>query len=184
MNQQCRIAVVLGTARTNRQSERVFRFVVEELTKRKEVLVTTVDVRDFLLQVSAKPEEQGTMGKKWQGIANESDAFVIVTPEYNHSFPGELKLLIDAAEAEYLHKPVAVCGVSSGTFGGARAVEHLMSVFRYLGLIPISESVYFPNMKSAGQQGTDSPETPIPMEAAGRLARMFDELIFLTNKVR
>ncbi len=184
MNQLCRIVVVLGTARIKRQSERVFRFVVEELSKRKEVFITTVDVRDFLLQVSAKPEEQGVVGKKWQSIVKESDALVIVTPEYNHSFPGELKLLIDAAEVEYMHKPVAVCGVSSGTFGGARAVEHLMSVFCYLGLIPISENVYFPNMKPAGYDGADSSETPIPVEAVGRLSRMFDELILLANKVR
>ncbi len=179
-----KIAVVLGTARVGRQSERVFRFVMGELAKRRDVIIEPVDVRNFSFSVSAKPEDQDEAGRRWQAIAKESDAFVIVTPEYNHSFPGELKLLIDSAEEEYLHKPVAVCGVSSGNFGGARAVEHLMSIFRYLGLIAIGESVYFPNMKPVGKNGPDSSETPIPVEAIGRLSKMFDELILLTNKVR
>jgi NAD(P)H-dependent FMN reductase len=48
--------------------------------------------------------------------------------EYNHSYPGELKMLLDMLFSQYAHKPVGICGVSSGAWGGTRMVEQLRLV--------------------------------------------------------
>lgn len=60
-----------------------------------------------------------------------ADGFIVVTPEYNHSYPGELKILIDAHRSEWKHKPVTFVSYG-GMSGGLRAVEHLRAVFAEL----------------------------------------------------
>ncbi|PYE19185.1 NAD(P)H-dependent FMN reductase [Williamsia limnetica] len=64
-------------------------------------------------------------------MLEHADGFVIVTPEYNHSYPGELKILIDAHRSEWKHKPVMFVSYG-GMSGGLRAVEHLRTVFAEL----------------------------------------------------
>jgi NAD(P)H-dependent FMN reductase len=63
-----------------------------------------------------------------QKKAWHADGFIIVSPEYNHSYPGELKMLLDMLFSQYAHKPVGICGVSSGAWGGTRMVEQLRLV--------------------------------------------------------
>ena len=73
----------------------------------------------------------------------KADGIVIVTPEYNHSFPGLLKHVLDSNLKEYVHKAAGVCGVSAGPFGGARMIQSLVPVLRELGLVTIFWDVYF-----------------------------------------
>ena len=67
-----------------------------------------------------------------------ADGLIIVAPEYNHSFPGLLKHVLDTNLKEYIHKAVGVCGVSAGPFGGARMIQSLVPVLRELGLVRFS----------------------------------------------
>ena len=60
--------------------------------------------------------------------ARRSDGFIIVSPEYNHGYPGELKMLLNMLFSQYAHKPVGICRVSSGAWGGTRMVEQLRQV--------------------------------------------------------
>jgi NAD(P)H-dependent FMN reductase len=57
-----------------------------------------------------------------------ADGFIVVTPEYNHSYPGDLKILIDAHGTQWKHKPVTIVSYG-GMSGGLRAAEHLRAVF-------------------------------------------------------
>jgi NAD(P)H-dependent FMN reductase len=66
-----------------------------------------------------------------------ADALVIVTPEYNHGYPGLLKHALDSNLKEYIHKAVGIVGVSAGPWGGTRVVENLLPVLRELGLVTI-----------------------------------------------
>src|SRR5206468_10944693 len=66
-----------------------------------------------------------------------ADGLVIVAPEYNHSFPGLLKHILDSCLNEYIHKAVGLVGVSAGPFGGIRVVQSLLPVMRELGLVTI-----------------------------------------------
>jgi NAD(P)H-dependent FMN reductase len=81
---------------------------------------------------------------RYTEITAKADAFFIVTPEYNHSFPGSLKRMLDSELANYNHKPVAIAGVSNGNWGGVRAVEQLCLAIRELGVVVMSWDMYFP----------------------------------------
>ncbi|MEU8632432.1 NAD(P)H-dependent oxidoreductase [Amycolatopsis sp. NPDC048633] len=71
-----------------------------------------------------------------------ADAFVVVTPEYNHSYPASLKNAIDWHRTEWTAKPVAFVSYG-GMSGGLRAVEHLRAVFAELHAVTIRETVSF-----------------------------------------
>jgi len=73
---------------------------------------------------------------------DRAEAFIVVTPEYNHSFPGALKLLIDAGNAEWHAKPLAFVSYG-GVSGGLRAVEQLRLVFAELHCVAIRDTVSF-----------------------------------------
>src|SRR5256714_4783238 len=80
---------------------------------------------------------------KFSATIERCDLLIIVTPEYNHSFPGLLKHALDMNLKEYIHKAVGMCGVSAGSIGGARVIENLLPVMRELGLVTIFEDVNF-----------------------------------------
>lgn len=134
--------VILGTARTGRQSEKVAKFVMEE-TKKAGFDTEVIDVRDYRIQAT-----DNTMGspqaKKLSENIDKADAMIIVTPEYNHGYPGELKMMLDMLYDQYSKKPVGFCGVSAGGLGGARAVEQLRQVAAELHMVDIREALYFP----------------------------------------
>jgi NAD(P)H-dependent FMN reductase len=88
---------------------------------------------------------------------DRAEAFVIVTPEYNHSFPGALKLLIDAFSAEWQAKPVAFVSYG-GVSGGLRAVEHLRHVFAELHAVTMRDGVSLTNPWSRLADPADAPD--------------------------
>lgn len=136
------IPIILGTAREGRQSENAANFVLSEVQKLQNVEAELIDVRDYRIEATdntGNPEP----AKRWAEKATRADAFIIVSPEYNHGYPGELKMMLDMLYGEYARKPVAVCGVSAGGLGGARMVELLRPVLVEFHMVPIREAVYF-----------------------------------------
>lgn len=105
-----------------------------------------IDVKDY--PFAATEQEIPGLKELGQKLAS-ADGFLIVTPEYNHGYPGELKQLLDAFYQEYNRKPVGLCGVSSGQFGGARAVEQLRLVAIELQMVPMRNAVYIAKDKEA-----------------------------------
>ncbi|MCH7529890.1 NAD(P)H-dependent oxidoreductase [Patescibacteria group bacterium] len=144
------IPVVLGTARQGRFSEYVARFVHQKFTEHDGIDSKLIDIRDHTYTITTPPWGVGGANEKktqWKEIIENADALVIVTPEYNHGYPGELKLLLDSLYDEYEKKPVALCGVSAGGLGGAHVVEHLKQVLIEFKMVPIRNAVYFSNVK-------------------------------------
>lgn len=139
------IPIILGTAREGRLSEKVANFVLGEV-KKTELESEIIDVRDFRIAATDKTRSLPA-AKKFAEKASRADGFIIVTPEYNHGFSGELKMLLDMLYEEYFNKPVAFCGVSNGPIGGARGIQLLRLVCVSLGMYPILETVYFPMVK-------------------------------------
>lgn len=129
-NTSKKITLILGTAREGRQSVKSFEYLYELLSKKDDVEIKKVDARDFKSNKTITPWIDSDENKDFKAIAKNSDAFTLVVPEYNHSFPGELKLLLDQALKEYKNKPVIVAGVSAGGFGGVRAVESLIPILK------------------------------------------------------
>jgi NAD(P)H-dependent FMN reductase len=138
------IPVVLGSVRPRRLSERPARLLVERLTA-VGAQAPLVDLRELDLPVYGHRSDQDDhpgVGRL-QVLAAGADAMVWLTPEYNHSFTSAVKNAVDFLHAEIRRKPVAVCGLSGGGLGGARAVEQLKLVLIELHAVPVRDSVYF-----------------------------------------
>jgi NAD(P)H-dependent FMN reductase len=117
------IPVILGTAREGRQSEKVAKFMAGEVN-RSGYDTEVIDVRDF--RISATDNTLGSsQAKALSGKISRADAFIVVTPEYNHGYPGELKMMLDMLYDQWAKKPVGFVGVSAGGLGGARVIEQL-----------------------------------------------------------
>lgn len=137
------IPVILGTARKGRKSETVAKAVIGEFLKLKEVRTELIDVKDFPFSRTVPSWEKNEIAESWRKIVKQADSFIIVSPEYNYSFPGELKFLLDSAYEEYEKKPAAICGVSDGPYGGARMMASLRIVLVQLGLTVVRSTVLF-----------------------------------------
>ena len=93
---------------------------------------------------------------------DRADALVLVSPEYNHGYPGLLKHVLDTSLKEYIHKAVGVAGVSAGVFGGARAIQNLIPVLRELGLVTIFWDVNFTSVHTPVRRGREPPRRVVP----------------------
>jgi NAD(P)H-dependent FMN reductase len=133
------IPVLLGTARPGRKSEAVASAIVDLLKARND-LTTIIDVADYPMTATGVTDGVDIDGYRDRIAA--ADGLVIVAPEYNHSFPGELKLLLDAEYAGYRNLPVGLVSVSSGMIGGARMTEQLRLVTSGVRMIPVSPTVH------------------------------------------
>lgn len=145
------VTIVLGTGRNDRKSESVAaalkeRFYVQPACTN----VTMVDVKDHVTVSHTVPAwEASKEFSAWRDIAKNTDIFVFVLPEYNHGYPGEWKILIDSAYQEYAGKHAFVVGVSNGSFGGARVVDHVKPVLIELGLLVHKLSLYVGSVEQA-----------------------------------
>jgi NAD(P)H-dependent FMN reductase len=117
-----KIAVVLGTAREANNSQRAFKFIVNSLKEKENFEITPVEVSDHLF---GKTTQDDSVISDWKNVISNSDAVIFVTPEYNHSYPGELKILIDSLYEEYENKVAGIVGVSMGPYAGVRVTEAL-----------------------------------------------------------
>lgn len=138
------IPLILGSGRDGRRSEHAAKFVFEILQQDKRLETEFIDVRDYAAPLTARVnEEQFDDGGLVKTLVR-ADGFLIVTPEYNHGYPGELKLLLDRYYAEYEKKPFGICGVSNGPWGGVRMIESLRQVIVALKGVNCSRTVMFP----------------------------------------
>jgi NAD(P)H-dependent FMN reductase len=172
------IPLILGTAREGRQSENVARFVFEQTKKRADVETELIDVRELPMKLDDAGEQM--KDPKFSAAIERCDGLIIVTPEYNHGYPGLLKHALDMNLKEYIHKAVGICGVSAGPFGGARVIEGLLPVMRELGLVAIFEDVNFGSVaKIFDDQGN-----LLDQNYVRRLDKFLDELVWMARVLR
>jgi NAD(P)H-dependent FMN reductase len=138
------IPVILGTTRKGRMSEHAARFMAAQIEKRNEVKTELIDISKLPMPIDDAGE--GIKDPVFSEKMTMADALVIVTPEYNHSFPGLLKHVLDSCLKEYIHKAAGIVGVSAGPFGGVRAIQDFLPVIRELGLVNIFWDVNFGNV--------------------------------------
>ncbi|MGW3346839.1 NADPH-dependent FMN reductase [Nonomuraea rubra] len=112
--------------------------------------------------------------KEWSAIVDRADAYVFVTPEYNHSYPGVLKNALDYLHHEWQHKPAGFVSYG-GVSGGTRAVAALRHVVSTLKMVPLLEGVIIPFVpQHVGEDGTLHPSDVMDASAdamLGELAR-------------
>lgn len=173
------IPILLGTAREGRQSEKVANYAFEQTKAYGQFETELLDVRDFVgtAKTKAMPEESA---KKWSEIMERADGLIIVAPEYNHGYPGELKLMLDQLYKEYNRKPVGICGVSGGSLGGARMAEVLRILLIELQMVPIRNAVYF----SAVQDLFDEKGVIQDLSYGQKFTAMLDELVWYAKALK
>jgi NAD(P)H-dependent FMN reductase len=142
-----KIGIILGSTRPGRNGEAVAKWVTEKVGRRQDVQFELIDIRDFNLPLLDEPIPP-SMGqyskehtKRWAATIAQLDAFIFVTPEYNHSTSGALKNAIDFLYAEWNNKAAGF--VSYGSAGGARAVEHLRLIMAELQIATVRAQVMF-----------------------------------------
>jgi len=143
MSKPIKVTVIYGSVRTGRLCDAVSGWVAARIKARDEY---TLDIIDPLAE--GLTDLRGTDGAVEQAIAGrlaQADAFIVVTPEYNHSFPAALKHFIDGFNEPWHAKPVAFVSYG-GLSGGSRAVEQLRQVFAELHATTIRQGVSFPNV--------------------------------------
>ena len=181
MDQKLVIAVLAGTTRAKRESIKAARYVAEFGKQLPDVQIIFVDPKDFNFPGDGNDPE----GKdpRYSEITAKADAFFIVTPEYNHSFPGSLKRMLDSELENYVHKPVALAGASNGGWGGVRAVEALVTGVREMGLAATFTSVYFPRVQDLFDEvGQLKPENVERYQK--NLASAYKELIWMARVLK
>ena len=140
-----RVAIITGSTRPGRNNEAVARWVSETAKKRRDAEFELVDIADYKLPLLDEPapasmgEYKNAHTRAWAGKIGSFDAYVFVTPEYNHGTSGALKNAIDYLYREWNNKAVGF--VSYGSAGGARAVEHLRLIMGELMVADVRAQV-------------------------------------------
>jgi len=142
-----KIAVVVGSVREGRTSDRLAKWVAQAVGEAAEVEV--VDLKDYPLPfmdeaISPRynPERKPTPEvKKWLDKVAEFDGYVLVTPEYNRSTSAVLKNAIDFLDFQMEKKPVALVG--HGSTGGAQAVASLRIALPGVGAVSVPQALFF-----------------------------------------
>ena len=173
------IPVILGTTRKGRTSENVARFVFGEVQKRPGVETELIDIRELKFPIDDAGE--AIKDNAFSNMIMRADGLILVTPEYNHGYPGLLKHVLDSNLKEYIHKAVGVCAVSAGGFGGTRVIENLLPVLRELGLVTI-----FWDGNFSGAQKLFDANGKILDEATHvkRIDKFLGELIWMSKVLR
>ncbi|MFT4532629.1 MAG: NAD(P)H-dependent FMN reductase [Candidatus Saccharimonadales bacterium] len=179
--EKLRILVLAGTTREQRKSIHAAKFVKEIGETYEDVEIDFVDPKDLVLPGDGNDPE----GKdpKYTEKTEKADAFFIITPEYNHSFPGSLKRMLDSELSNYIHKPVAIAGVSAGMWGGIRAVQSLIPVVRELGMAVTFTDVYFTSSYTLFTDDGSIAEDRSELYTKST-RKAFDELIWMAKTLK
>lgn len=170
------IPVILGTSRQGRMSEMVAKFVYEEVENWHGVETELIDIRQ--LKFPTDDAGESIKDAHFCATCNSADGFIIVVPEYNHSFPGLLKHVLDTNLKEYIHKGVGICGVSAGPFGGARVIQSLLPVMRELGLVTTFYDINFGNVNNLFDDSGKLLEEEVYIR---RFERFMKELVWMST---
>ncbi|PZS28262.1 MAG: FMN reductase [Pseudonocardiales bacterium] len=153
MSEKSRLVIVVGSVREGRFGPVVASWFAEQASMYGGFDVDVVDLADFEIPLSlpaASPKYAGDGYPRPAGMAamtarlDAADAFVLVTPEYNHSYPASLKAAIDWHFTQWVAKPVAFVSYG-GAAGGRHAVLHLENVLTELHAVTIRDGLAFPN---------------------------------------
>ena len=172
-----RIAIIAGSTRPNRKAKAVAEWALRIADGRKDAQFELVDIDEFNLPLldEAMPPLYGRYAndhtKAWAARIASFDAFVFVTPEYNHSTSGALKNAIDFLFAEWNNKAAGFIGY--GSVGGMRAIEHLRQILGEVMIADVRTSVGLSLFDDFENFSVFKPRTPHTQT----LGEMLDQLV-------
>jgi NAD(P)H-dependent FMN reductase len=139
-----KVAVIIGAVREGRKTPNQAQWVMKTLETMEGADAELVDLKDYPMPIFNEPvsprynpsRQIDPAVQKWLDKLSEFEAYVFVTPEYNHSIPGVLKNAFDYVDWQLQRKPAAV--VSHGSAGGARAEVALKEILSESRMVPMS----------------------------------------------
>ncbi|MFK4110861.1 NADPH-dependent FMN reductase [Streptomyces sp. NPDC002176] len=177
-----RLAVIVGSTREGRFGGTVASWIAGLAEERDDLSVDVIDLADHDLpsRLTATPSQDVLKAlSEVTPRLDEADAFVVVTPEYNHSYPASLKTLIDWHYTQWQAKPVGFVSYG-GQAGGSRAVEHLRPVFAELHAVTVRDVV---GLNMAWEQFDEDGQ--MTNEGASVAAKaLFNQLVWWGNALR
>jgi NAD(P)H-dependent FMN reductase len=174
------LPVLIGTNRQDRRSVFAARWLIEQLQSRGDIETRLFDVADFALPQRGYGQQIKESFPEWRDAIVKADGLVIVTPEYNHGYPGALKAVLDLLLREYVHKAVAFVGVSAGPWGGTRVIEAMVPMVRELGLAVTFSDLNFPFV----QKTFDDNGNLLDPAFDKRAKDFLDELVWMTQVLK
>lgn len=187
MDRKPKLVIVIGSVREGRFGPVVASWVAEQATSHGGFEVEVVDLADIELPLelpAGSPKVAGDGYPRPAGMApltavlEAADAFIIVTPEYNHSYPASLKAAIDWHFTQWEAKPVAFVSYG-GAAGGRHAVLHLENVLTELHAVTVRNGLAFPNYFTAWADGR-----PLDTDAAGYAKTLLNQLEWWASALR
>ena len=182
-----RLVIVVGSVRDGRFGPVAASWTADQAAKHGGFAVDVLDLADFDIPLelpAASPKYAGDAYPRPAGMAAltaalaDADAFILVTPEYNHSYPASLKAAIDWHFSQWTAKPVAFVSYG-GAAGGRHAVLHLENVLTELHAVTIRDGLAFPNYFTAWQDGR-----PLDPGAPGHVKTLLDQLAWWAGALR
>jgi NAD(P)H-dependent FMN reductase len=156
-----RLHVIIGSTRPGRAADLVAPWVINRARSHGAFDVEVLDLRDWPLPIFAEtfetvgdfndPTYSSPLVRSWNHKIAEADAFLVITPEYNHSVPAVLKNAIDSVFVSFAfrNKPIAAVGYSGGISGGVRAIEHLAQIAVEAEMMPLRTVTILPQVFEA-----------------------------------
>jgi NAD(P)H-dependent FMN reductase len=187
-----RLQIIVGSTRDGRAADHVVPWVIDRAESDGRFAVEVLDLRDWHLPMFAEtiasvgdfanPTYSDPVVKRWNDTIRQGDAFLFVTPEYNHSVPGVLKNAIDNVFVSFAfrNKPGAFVGYSGGAIGGARAVEHLAHIVIEAEMVPLRSTV----LVGGVQQAFDDSGQPVDPMTDAALRVLLDDLAWWSRLLR
>jgi NAD(P)H-dependent FMN reductase len=179
------IPVILGSVRSDRQGLRAARFVMAQLEGRgiEAPLVDPAALNLPLLDRMYKEYPKGGAPAVLEDLATlyrRSDAFLVVSAEYNHSVPPALSNTLDHFLEEYAWRPSAIVCYSAGQYGGVRAAMQLRAMLSELGASSIPSLLPIPRIAKALNEDGTAQEEWLPKAAR----RFLDELVWYAEALK
>jgi len=178
------LKIIIGSTRPGRAADRLIPWVSGLATAHGAFDVDVLDLRDWPLPFFAEtwetigdprnPAYSTRIVKEWNQRVAQGDAYLFITPEYNHSIPAVLKNAIDSVFVSFAfrNKPAAFVAYSGGTAAGVRAIEHLAHICIEAEMVPLRSTVVVP---AVGEAFDDSGQ-PVNPRAAAAAAILLDDL--------
>lgn len=181
-----KVLIIIGSTRPCRTTERLAKWIMGEAAGRREIEAELVDLANFAVPFQNEPlsprfnpnRQLDEPVKRWISKIAEGDAYIFVTPEYNHSIPGVLKNALDYITWEMVKKPATVA--AHGTVGGARATMHLKEILSESRAAIIPTQLAIPAMSEKIDEAgrLDPVIAGQPFGPATTLNNLLDELIW------
>ena len=182
-----KVHIIVGSVRKNSQGSKVGAWIADAANKNESIEAELLDLHDWELPLynEAMPplaldgNYESGVGTKWAAKIAEGDAYVFITPEYNHGYSAAIKNAIDWIGNEWAGKPAAIVGYSMSPNGGVLGVEQLKPVLTQVKLMQVSHNVLVRGVHEA----FDEADQPKDEALTTSLHSMLGSLVELQKKL-